>query len=154
MNEPSTLIVTRITPELTGHRCWSAKRGHGTFLTFEIGERLVEDTKRGPREVGAYHLWIYLAQWKIVAGHNSADWDSSNEEIDQLLQQFEGASITAIDVSPLVFRFSGRIELSVSLFPQNDASPEDPMFHLFLPNRRVLSALSNGSFTLGGDRVR
>ena len=133
--------------------CWAASRGHGTFLTFEFGGRRSVSTKRGFRERGEVHLWIYLARWRIHVGDSVAGWDSQIEEVDRLLWHFVGAPIAMIESVPHVIRFGGRESPYIVLEPEADVEGDDAMFMLYLPNHQVLSCNQDGGFSIADGRA-
>jgi hypothetical protein len=153
MSKPITSIdLTRLGTELAGAPCWAAKRGHGSFLTFDLGDRVTRVTKRGSREVGAFHLWVYMAEWTLRAGVHEAGSGASPAVIDSVLARFLGLPITTISIDPLVITFGSRDARSIALTPMEDVEDADPLFMLYLPDHRLLKATQSGQFFLGDDR--
>ncbi len=59
---------------------WQVKKGIGSFLTFDMGERVTSKKRNGNIYYsGSIHLWIYLCEWtitrrsKILATSNASD---------------------------------------------------------------------------------
>lgn len=144
--------IDAILAEVQSMPCWAARRGHGTFLTFDFGERRVVQTRRGSREVGAVHLWVYLAKWSLCAGDLRAGWDTPIDQVDATLRRFIGTSLVAIDGAPAVIRFGPSDNATIALSPLAESDEDDPLFMLYLPDHRVLSATQSGQIVLGDDR--
>ncbi len=82
---------------------WSASKGVGSFLTFDMDEKVKEVIKRKGQEktiyTGKVHLWIYLAEWKlykndlILLDSNSED----EKEYENILKSFIGLNLLRIE---------------------------------------------------------
>jgi hypothetical protein len=85
--------------EICGKRAWRARKGVGTYVLIEFGEKQV----RGTEESGEYSIWIRGAPWrldedgKILAG--SGQEELSTASIDCL----NGDFITSIRAEPPYF---------------------------------------------------
>jgi hypothetical protein len=64
MSDASVIAPTDPVEEVRGAfglTAWGADVGHGSLLTFELGAKRTV----GGRPHGDFHLWIYLAAWRI-----------------------------------------------------------------------------------------
>ncbi len=44
------------------------KKGHGSFLTFDMGEKISGNKKDGTIFYsGSIRLWIYMCDWKVIS---------------------------------------------------------------------------------------
>lgn len=132
--------------------CWAARRGYGSFLTFDFGERKTRVTKTGSREVGAIHLWIYMARWRLEAGGDQVDDAADAQAIDAALARFVGVAIQAVTLQPATVVFGGDARPTITLAPLEDAQPDDALWMLYLPEHRVLSFDRRGELMIGDDR--
>ena len=149
----SNAELGRVRQELRGATCWSARRGHGTFITLDLGERQQHTTMTGGVvERGEYHLWLYMAKWQMVEESKSVDWNSANAVVEQVLQHCVGSFVTAICGPPVTIRMKGRSSTTFVLKRMEDADQYEPLFMLYMPQRRVLSANQDGVLRIGDDR--
>lgn len=139
--------------EMSGRRCWAARLGHGTFLTFDFGDRRTVAASHGNREVGDCHLWIYLAKWSLRVGADVFDWSTAEQELERALRRFEGRAVVSIDVDPIVIRFDGPETPEVTVGALEDAEDGDELFLLYLPRHRVLCCRLGGVVSLEDDRT-
>jgi hypothetical protein len=112
---------------LIGKIAWGAKKGHGSFLTFEFGEPhiviheppgLSTATPASPPEArrrlafaqGEHHLWIYMCNWRVRIGDEViADNESADARMEAAARALNGQKLVAVEVDPArgtsVFRF-------------------------------------------------
>lgn len=133
--EDSTRIRALIAP-LLGRVAWDVALGYSTFITLEFGE---------PREVdghthGAWHIWVYGADWRLEE-HDRILAGSSDDREKQAaaVKRLEGLALQAIDVLPpaldTVLTFDDGVTLR--LFATYSADMDHWM--LFMPNGHVLT---------------
>lgn len=69
---------------------WNAEKGVGSFLTFDMGEKILKILPNGdPYYRGIIHLWIYLCKWEIlIDGKLVLDGDASDEDIKASMKYF------------------------------------------------------------------
>ena len=109
-------IERKVFSKLYGKPCWNAKRGWGTFITFDFGKPHlnvykpynVSETFRGKKlryksrqayVRGDWHLWIHCAGWQINnQGEKLARWTSSNERINKALRILDGQALSKITI--------------------------------------------------------
>jgi hypothetical protein len=125
--------------ELGDAPCWQAKRGYGTFITFEFGARVPRPTRRGMIEGGELHLWIYFAEWNLKVDGRRVSWRSAPEKIDRTLARFIGRTITGFSEHPACIRFSG--DAHITLHPMPSINNAAELFLLYLPGERVMLGL-------------
>jgi hypothetical protein len=85
------------------HPIWQAKQGHGSFLTFDMGNRSVRNRPDGTEYIkGDIHLWIYLCDWVIKQEDKELCFsESPHEQIAEVLKLFIGSTLRDIaTVSP------------------------------------------------------
>lgn len=141
-----------ILDELQPFPCWAARRGHGTFLNFEFGERKLMQTKSGPMEFGDIHLWVYLSRWQIDVSDLHVDWDSPVDQLLRSLDHFVGLPLTKIDRKPAVVGFGLSGQTRITMRPHGDVKRSAHLFKLFLPGHRVLSCTQHGIIHMGDSR--
>ena len=64
--------------------------------------------------------------------------------VEAALQQTIGRTVTEIRTHPVVLAFSGVDSPPIELAPTEDAAPDDELFLLCLPEKRVLTANQSG----------
>lgn len=121
-------------------RAWSSKIGFGTFLTMDLGGRLISSTG-GVR--GESHLWVYGGAWMIRRDdHVEATSDDERPVMESAAQELRGMQITAIALSvdglALRVELDGSTVLTVVPWPDLDLTMERWM--LLLPDGHVVSA--------------
>ncbi|MBK7759378.1 MAG: hypothetical protein IPI35_23890 [Deltaproteobacteria bacterium] len=88
--------------------CWRAKRGYGTFITFDLGASVTKHGPWGARERGEFHLWIYFAEWNLKVDGRRVSWRNTPEKIDRTLARFIGRTIIGFSEHPACIRFQRR----------------------------------------------
>jgi hypothetical protein len=123
-----------------GARCWRARRGHGSFLTFDFGDRISDRAW----ERGAWHLWVYFGEWKLTDGTRvtATNWDGQ-QLIEEAVARFSGTRLVdvVVDAHTLdsVFEFEHQLRLAIG--PNTDEEvPDADWWLLFTPGERVLVA--------------
>jgi len=121
---------------LAGHRCWRAKRGHSSFLTFDFGDR----TDGG--RFGEWHLWVQFGEWTIRQGDQPVcDWESSDAEVEEAAKRIEGCALLGVEVSEPsgATRFNFENGLSIAVAPSGwTFDAEGAWWTLFTPDRMIL----------------
>jgi hypothetical protein len=116
---------------------WEAKKGDGSFLLFDMGQRVPKKHRNGTLFYsGAIHLWIYLCDWEVI--HNGkllAQSGENEDEITAALELMKGKQILAIqkaDANTVEIKFTGKIGLTLL---GNDELYEDfdDFFILYTP---------------------
>ena len=108
MNE---IKSTKIISQALNTPIWQVKKGIGSFLTFDLGEK-IEKKKRDATVFfsGSIHLWIYMCDWKILKKGKVVTQSSADEkEILESLYFFENRfiiSISRINENEIHFQFS------------------------------------------------
>jgi hypothetical protein len=115
---------------------WQVERGHGSFLTFEMGEKNSGKRKDGTIFYsGSIHLWIYLCDWKVINNdkeilHSEADECTMNTVLN-VFKNKEILSILKKDDNRIEIKFTGNTVLLLSLNDFYEKS--DDFFILFTP---------------------
>lgn len=160
MNQP-TQIHSSLLTATTVHQlvkpssilpCWQVKRGYGTFLTLDMGERVSKKKKDGSKYLqGSVHLWIYLCDWRVLceAVEIASSETIDSEEISGNINQLLGKRLLDIqfdkeeqDVS-LIFSDNYTIVLSRD---DDKFDADDDFFKLFLPDETVIGCTSRGLY--------
>ena len=138
--------LLNVTPDLTtvlhaleGATCWQAKRGYGTFITFDLGACVTKHGPWGAIESGEFHLWIYFAEWNLKADGRRVGWRNTPEKIDRVLARFIGRTIIGFSEHPACIRFSGGASITLYPMPSDEGEPE--VFLLYMPGERVMVGL-------------
>jgi hypothetical protein len=133
------LTAQDIVGSAVGQLCWRAERGHGSFLTFEFGERV-----SGPgRDHGEWHLWVYFGDWALSGPEGVLATDPDDKDvIDRAVASFGGKRLVNATVDPVSFRasldFEGGLRLEIG--PNSDDEETDAEWWLlFTPQQRVLA---------------
>ncbi len=110
--------VEKIIRESVNLPIWQAKKGNGSFLTFDMGDKVIRSKRNGTNyETGSIHLWIYLCDWKLAANGEVISRSNSTEgEIVAALKYLNGKhllSIIGLDENTVELKFSGEIVLTL-----------------------------------------
>ncbi len=127
---------------IVGHRPWQAKRGWGSFLTFEFGPKIRDNGHMH----GSWHLWIYQCDWELRSrGRTVAHSETNKHAIDLAIRRLESVTLNRVGFDPksgeTKFVF-GHMELVTR--PYSDSEIEHEMsdseyWMFFMPDNQVLS---------------
>jgi hypothetical protein len=148
---------------LSGLPCWNVRQGYGSFLTFEFGQPCLEirepilDSPRSSQRrrlvtvLGEYHLWIEQCHWSVSEHQEQlAHSESESSVISRALDHLDGSILRTVRLVPdrgeCAFDFE--FDTSARLKRYADATPDDPIWHLY-SNDLVLSYLSSGQLQFG-----
>ncbi|GEA86995.1 hypothetical protein [Cellulomonas cellasea] len=132
-----------------GLPAWLPRQGHGSFLTFEFGER----RDRDGHEHGEWHLWVQMAAWRIEDAHRVL---AACEDDRQVI----GAALSLLDRRPLssivatgpaldtVFDFSGVLLRTFGVESQRSADDSVDNWWMRRPDGQVVAVTTAGSSTL------
>jgi hypothetical protein len=148
-------LVQKAFAPLAALPCWGVKRGHGTFLTFEFGDPVLEIREPiTPKEAtskevlrllrrrlaypkGQWHLWVYCCAWSVREGTREVgDW-SSNARIDRAAAFLNGQKLTTVNFNSRGARTTFIFDLGGSL----ETRPYDrrgEQWLLYEPSGKVL----------------
>lgn len=103
----------------TANPIWQAKQGHGSFLTFDMGNKSVRKRPDGTEITkGEIHLWIYQCDWVIKQGHKELCFsESSHDQIAKAIKQFVGSiliDIAVVSPTQLDLHFSNELLITLS----------------------------------------
>jgi hypothetical protein len=133
------LTAQDIVDSVVGQLCWQAQRGHGSFLTFEFGERVA-----GPgRDHGEWHLWVYFGDWTLSGPDGVLATDTDDKDIiDRAVARFGDKRLVSARVDPVsmeaLFDFEGGLRLEIGPNSgEEEANAE--WWLLFTPQDRVLA---------------
>jgi hypothetical protein len=118
----------------------TAKRGVGSFLTFDMGEEVMDlavDGEKGIRKGEKIHLWIYLCDWEIFQRDelllNSIEEDDQiyNRVGKSLIQQKLVRIEKILNVDSFRFVFTNDYQLLLRS-NTNVYAEEDELFMVFI----------------------
>jgi hypothetical protein len=127
---------------------WQAKKGVGSFITFDMGEKVTQTKRNGSKSVtGKIHLWIYLCDWTILSnGKIIIQSDSSEDDIVKAIDMFIGRNIVSINISEsnkVDIKFSD--EISLILIGNAKAYGVDgDFFNLYTPECSISYNMKTG----------
>ena len=127
-----------------GLQAWGTRLGHGSFLTVELGE-----SEATGRAYGRYHLWIYMAGWRIEDGMTMlAASEDDRDELAGKVTVLDGRKLTSVTVEhpSLSARFEfegGLVLITFSLY-----STDEDHWMLFRPDGNVLTMGPGSSWSV------
>jgi hypothetical protein len=130
---------------LLGQSPWRARRGVGSFLTFEFGPKVKVD--RHYR--GKWRLWIYQAVWQLRRnGNEVVNSDAERRYIDLAVGRLEEIPLADVGFdassSTTVFQFGDfRLTVKPADYLEN-RDERDHAWMLFMPDNKVLSVGPKG----------
>lgn len=136
------------------HPIWQSKQGHGSFVTFEMGNKSLRKRPDGTEYAkGDIRLWVYLCDWVIKK--ENADLchsESTNDAIAEIMPLFIGnvlRDIVIVSPSQLNLYFSNGLLMTLS----NNTrfySKDDDFFSLsFRDTNTYLSYNQKDGFKVG-----
>lgn len=150
---------------LIGMPSWEVKRGHGSFVTLEFGEPILEigepsDTlvfldgapprlpTRSAYVHGQWHLWIYCCDWQLTAKQiELAHSESDDIRMARALRILNGQALVSVDVDhndgSTVFKFD--LGCKMATRPYDDEPHEQWMMKD--PSGCWLSVRSDGRYS-------
>src|SRR5438309_908982 len=80
-----------------GTAAWRVRLGVGSFLTFEFGSRI----KAHGFIHGQWHLWVYLANWKLMhRGRRLVDSEAERKVIQVSIRRLQEMPLTGVEFDP------------------------------------------------------
>ncbi len=150
-----------------GKPCWNVEQGYGSFLTFEFGEPHLhirepyQPSDEAPESVrrraaqrfvfvhGDWHLWIYLADWRILCrGDELANQGCTRRVIKKATRELDGQALTHASVneqllSVFEFDLGGRLEVIPN--PKKYRADRD-LWLLYEPSGKVFTLRGDGQY--------
>lgn len=160
-------IIDDVFQPLYGTPCWQVEQGYGSFLTFEFGQPSLhiteprQYTKRVTKKLervaarrqvyvhGAWHLWIYLADWRIFQKDKElAYYESTRRVIKRATDELNGQQLTNVSidtslVSVFEFDLGGRLEVYPNYIHYEKTSD---LWLLFEPSHNVFTLRADGQY--------
>jgi hypothetical protein len=152
---------------IIGLPAWGVMKGQGSMLTLEFGQpRLVirepitaqasaspeiraRLARRRVRPVGAWHLWFYSCNFRLlVHGYQTAWSEESDAVLDAAAREIDGQKLLSVAVNQPQGTSSFEFDLGARLetWPSSDAD-NDEQWMLYTPEARVLSFYADGHHT-------
>ena len=132
MTVGNTDKLTELVNLVSPNALWQIKKGHGSFVTMDFGDKIKKIRKDGSEYFsGQYHLWIYNCGWTLKKNEEiylSSDLIDSDNSVK--LNDLEGMHLLHIHIES----GKGRVSIKLSggfvfeLFPEKDSDPEDDFF--------------------------
>jgi hypothetical protein len=123
-----------------GLTAWGTKLGYGSSLTVELGDPVTPGTERG-----LYHLWIYLAVWRIEDGSTVlAGSEDDHDELAAKVTVLDGRKLVSITVEHPSLSARFEFEGGLVLVTFSVYSADEDHWMIFRPNGTVL-AMGPGS---------
>ena len=144
MTESWDEVVASLTAAY-GLTAWGTKLGQGSFLTLELGEPVTPGGERG-----RYHLWIYLAAWRIedetdVLAGSEDDHDGLAGKVTVL----DGRRLASISVEHPSLSTRFEFEGGLVLITFSVYSTDGEHWMLFRPDGTVLTMGPGSSWSVG-----
>ncbi len=160
-------VIDDIFQPLYGKPSWNVEQGYGSFLTFEFGNpglvirELHEATPEAPESVrrraakrhvyvhGEWHLWIYLADWRILSrGEELANQECTRRVIKTATLELDGQALTHVSVdeqllSVFEFDLGGRLEVMPNL---KEYAADSELWLLYEPSGKVFTLRADGLY--------
>lgn len=121
------------------HHIWQAKKGHGSFLTLDMGRKTVNKRRDGTEFfAGEFHLWIYMCNWTLSFNDNPyLSSESIDDASSSLLAKVEGGTLTSIEANAdtVLITLSNGFKFELTSASKEDS--DDDYFILYTPSSRV-----------------
>lgn len=156
------LALQKLLRPVYGQPTWSVRGGHGSFLTFEMGQphleiRRAKKAKPGERIAqfllrrgvtvrGQWHLWIYCCDWRVHDGRRAIGNGGSRKGIDSSARFLNGQALTR--VLPLRRDGDCRFEFDYGgVLETRRYDRESEQWMLYFPDGRVLTMRWDSTFS-------
>jgi hypothetical protein len=158
------MTIDEIFKPIYSKYCWNARKGYGSFLTFDFGEphldvlerdRVRNGLKEHIRRVNVYgdwYLWIYLCDWIITSQNQIIATESSKaKDIHRAMRRLNGQILNQVDFQPdcsitFIFELGDKLEIK----PNQEAyGVESEQCHLYEPSGNVLTIRADGKYFYG-----
>ncbi|MCB9550574.1 MAG: hypothetical protein H6705_01435 [Myxococcales bacterium] len=141
MNPESHALLAALTARQQGAPIRTARTGHGTFLTLDLGDPIATRDRRGIAARGALHLWVYLSTWTLARGPATLLSSDALDDADAVLPSLVGQTLRALTASRdgrrLDIEFSDGWTLRLRADPAY--APSDELLIAFEEGRPALS---------------
>ncbi len=135
-----------IVKTLLGQLAWHVERGHGSFITMQFGDPVLEvrepkvgkkvDSEKVTRllacrkvsVLGAFHLWVQYADWEIICQKRLIAHSKIKKlDLDSGLKILDGQRLLSVSSenarSSVVFKFDLESELIVTYGSYEESQP-------------------------------
>lgn len=136
---------------------WGSTKGHGSFVTFNLGKPSVEFTKLGKYTKGELFIWLYCCFWRITNKRDEelAHCESKDERINKAVEFIDGQKLISINIQPAKLRMVLDFDLGGRIYIWNNESyGEDTDLILMRNQNEWLSFNNDNSFYLGNEKER
>ncbi len=160
-------IIDDVFQPIYGKPCWEVKQGYGAFVTFEFGEPHLHiqephrPSDEAPASVrrnaarrfvfvhGDWHLWVYLADWRIsLRGQELANQASTRRVIRKATGEPDGQELVQVRVTDaLVSRFDFELGDKLEVIPNQERyGVSRDLWLLYEPSGYVFTLRSDGQY--------
>ena len=122
---------------------WEIKKGHGSFVTYEMGNKIEMKNKDSTKTKGSIHLWLYLCDWSIYK-NNVLLLDSNqidSEQYDLIFKQVNNNQLIDINESKEYKKFEFNIENGYKIITSynKEYDDDDDYFNLYILGLKTIS---------------
>lgn len=158
-----------------GMPCWLTRRGHGSFVTMEFGQPVLDISEPRPMPLhianapdhtqkrlaqitGQWHLWIYLCNWSVALdGTQLAHDKSDGVTINRALGILDGQALTGLQIEPrdAKTRFAFDLGCTLSTWPnavrtnQDEPDTQWSLISVRQPADEILAVRADGRYASG-----
>ena len=138
-------IALNLFNQFIGEKARNVKLGYGSFVTMDFGKDLILKEKVKGKEStynqGEWHLWIYMAAWRLDQGDTPIIGAADNREIIQEgLNILNGNELKKISILNDSFDVLIEFQNDLNLLLFSFGVKEYEQWMLFTPERKVFTA--------------
>lgn len=149
---PVSKISALVAIEQQAERCWRVNRYLGSMLTFDFGERVSQQSRRGGAlELGSSRLGVRDCAWLAEAAGRAWTSDEADETTaEALTEAFQGAAMTGCDRRRrwLSFHFTSGARLHLDLTTRYEAEADEFVASLALSGGAYFEMLPDGAWEM------
>lgn len=148
---------------LAAQPCWQCTANYGSWLSLHFGQprivvrepvpnaKRLSMQRRSADVQGDFLLWIEMGAWEYSEeGKPLQHSEQSREALQKVAALLQGQCISSVQLlharTETIFEFDQGGQLRV--WPHADASADDPLWHLYLPEK-ILTFQANGHIAHG-----
>lgn len=135
---------------------WGSSKGHGSFVTFNLGKPSVELTKFEKRTKGELYIWLYCCNWRIInIDEELAHCESKDKRIDKAVEFIDGQKLMSINIDSEKLRMIFDFDLGGRIYVWNNESyGEDTDLVMMRNQKEWLSFNNDHSFYIGNEKEK
>lgn len=128
---------------------WKAQKGHGSFVTFEMGKKIFVKEDGLEKSRGSFCLWLYLCYWSIYKYDDLLIDSNCKYFKDFEFHHICGHSLLDIKQEKNIHSFTFIFENGLKIVPAYDAQyeQEDDLFVFYIGDGESISySVSKGLY--------